>query len=134
MIGESVSSNNYSQIRESSDKRIKWYVDNQKGGSKLTCLIHDPGHSSYECKVVGDLGSKYSKSRCTQYCRHEPTTQRKFGRQQQKNAIVQHALNDIILQDNNKLSGEYEEHGNIYSEMYENNLYDIYNTSLNENK
>ena len=67
MRGESALSTTYSNMSERSDKFRKRYVDHPKDISKLTCLIHGPGHSSYECKVLGNFGSKYSKRRPTKY-------------------------------------------------------------------
>ena len=61
-------------MSESSGKLRKSYVYHPKDRSKLTCLIHGPGHSSDECKVLVDFGSKYSKSRPTKECGHDPTT------------------------------------------------------------
>ena len=51
--GHSALSNTYSKMSESTGKRRKMYVYHPKDGSKLTCLIHGPGHSSDECKVLG---------------------------------------------------------------------------------
>ena len=50
-------------MSESSDKRRKSYVDHPKDRSKLTCIIHGPGTSSDECKVLRNFGSEYSKRR-----------------------------------------------------------------------
>ena len=44
--------------------RQKRYVDRLKSESK-TCFIHSPGHSSDECKVLGDFGTKYAKIKTT---------------------------------------------------------------------
>ena len=57
-IGESALSNTYSEMSESSEKRRKTYVDNPKGKSKPTCLIHGPGHSPDKYKVLRDFGSE----------------------------------------------------------------------------
>ena len=43
---EAASSTTYSEMTESSGKRRKRYVYHPKDRSKLTCLIHSPGHSS----------------------------------------------------------------------------------------
>ena len=93
-------STNYYDMSERSGKCRKRYVDHTKDRSKLTCLIHGPGNSSYECKVLGDFGSEYSKSRSTRSHCLEPTTKRKFGIHQDTNSIVQHAFDEIILQEN----------------------------------
>ena len=42
-------------------KCIKRYVDYPKDIPKYSCIIHVPGNSSDECKVLGEFGSKYSK-------------------------------------------------------------------------
>ena len=39
-------------------------------------------------------------------------------------------MHDKILQENKKLSAEDESHENIGSEIYENDIYGIYSTSL----
>ena len=82
MRGESALSNTYSEMGESSGKRRKRYVDHPKDISKLTCLIHVPGHSSYICKVLGDFGSKYYKIRPTKYHGHDLAAKNKFSIQQ----------------------------------------------------
>ena len=53
------SSTTYSEMSESAGKYIKRYVDHPKDRSKLTCIIHGPGNSSDECKMLGDFGYKY---------------------------------------------------------------------------
>ena len=71
MKGEAVLSNTYYEMSESSGKIRKSYVDYPKDRSKLTCLIHGPGHSSDECKVLVEFGFKYYKSMATKDCRHD---------------------------------------------------------------
>ena len=93
-------------MSESAIKCIKRYVDNLKDRSKLICFVHGPGNSSYECKVLGDLGFNYYKSRPTKYCGNDPKTKKKIGRQQDNNATVHREVDDIILQDNKKWSAE----------------------------
>ena len=97
MRGEDDLSTTYSDMSESTGKCRNRYVDHLKGGSKLACLIHGPGHSSDECKVLGNLGTKYSKIRPTKDRRHEPATTKTCNRQKEKNAIVQRAVDEIIL-------------------------------------
>ena len=48
------------------------------------------------------------------------------------NDIVQNAVDEIIQQENKKLSAEDEAHGSIYSGIDENNIYEIDNMILDE--
>ena len=104
--GESASSNNYPNISESSVKCRKRYVYYPKGKSKTTCLIHGPGHLSYECKVLGDFGSKYAKSRSTKYRGHNIIPRKKFNSQQENNFIVNSEVYEILLHENQKVGAE----------------------------
>ena len=106
MRRESASSTTYSEMSESVDKRRKSYIYHPKNRSKLNFLIHGPGKSSDECTVLVDFGFKYSKSRPTKNRWHEPAAKKKFIRKQENNAIVQHEVDDIILQDDKELSAE----------------------------
>ena len=47
---------------ESAGKHRKQYVDHPLGESKI-CLIHGPGHSYDECKVLGDFCVKHAKGK-----------------------------------------------------------------------
>ena len=69
-------------MSESSEKRRKRYVDNFDDRSKHTSLIYVPGNSSYEYRVLGDFGSKYSKRRPTKDRGNDNATRKKFNRQQ----------------------------------------------------
>ena len=79
MRGESDLSNTYSEMTKSAGKRRKRYAYHMKDRSKLTCLIHGPGNSSDECKVLGYLSSKCSKTRTTEYRGKEPAKMRKIN-------------------------------------------------------
>ena len=91
----------------------KIYVDYPKGNSKPTCLTHGPGHSSDECKVLGDFGFKYIKFRPTKYCRHDTVNRNKFNRQKYNNSIVNSTVDEIILNENEKIIVEKGAHENI---------------------
>ena len=65
---------------------------------------------------------------------NNPTTRDKFNRQKENNAIVNNEVDEIILQENNKLIAEYEAHENTDSEIDENNIYEIDNMILDEKK
>ena len=63
-IGEAALSCTLHKKGDIAGKRRKLHVDSLTGKSK-TYLIHGPGHSSEECKVLGDFGTKYAKIRPT---------------------------------------------------------------------
>ena len=94
---ESASSNTYSEISERSVKRRKGCIDYPKGKSKPTCLIHVPVHLSYEWNFMRDFCSNYVKSWSTKYRRHDPIPKKKFKRYQENNAIVNIAVDKILL-------------------------------------
>ena len=77
------------------------YLDHPKGESK-TCLIHGPGISSYECKVLGDFGSKYVKIRTNEDCGHDTIPRKKFNSQEENNDIVSSVVDEILLRENQK--------------------------------
>ena len=71
---------------------------------------------------MGDFVNQYTKRRPTEYRKKEPETKKKFGIQQENNAIVQHAVDEIILQDNKKLGRKDKTHDNIDDDIYEDEL------------
>ena len=95
-------SNTYSEIIESYGKQRKRYVYNPKDRSKPTCLVHVPGHSSEECKVLGDFGSNYAKGGPTKYRGQDTANKNKFNSQQENNFIVNSAIDEILLHGNKK--------------------------------
>ena len=60
MRGESTLSNCFSDMGKHSGKRNQSYVDHPRYQSKPTCLIHGPGNSSDELKVLTDFSTKYA--------------------------------------------------------------------------
>ena len=56
----------------------------------------------------------------------------KLNRNQEKNAIIQHAVDESILQEINKVSAEDELNDNMYYEFRKDYLYEIDNTSLDK--
>ena len=104
MRGEATSSNTYYDMSDSDGKFRKRYIYHPKYIPKPTCLIHGTGHSSYEYKVLGDFGSKYSKIRATKNRGQKPAKMNKCDKKQEENSIVQNEVDEIILQDNLKLS------------------------------
>ena len=121
-------------MSESSGKRRKSYVYHSKGIYKPSCLIHGPRNSSDECNVLGGSGYNYSKTRPTKDRVHDPGTMNKFNRQQENNAIVNHVVDRIFLQENNKVSSGVEANGNIEYEINKIYLYQIDNMIVDEKK
>ena len=104
MIGESALSSTCSETSKSTEKRRKRYVDHPKDRFKPIFLIYECRHSLDECKDLGEFGSKYSKRRPTKDRGQEPEKMKKFNRKQENISVVHHAVDEIILQENNKLS------------------------------
>ena len=74
MRDESASSKTYSNEGKLDGKSKKIYIDCPRDQLKLTCLIHVPGHLSYECKVLNDFGTKHTKGRLFEKRMKEPTS------------------------------------------------------------
>ena len=122
MRKETVSSNTYSETSEIPDNCIEVYVYHPNDRSKHTFLIHGPSRSSDSWNFLGDFGSKYSKIRPTKDRGHVPVGRNEFNIQQENNVIVNHAVDEIILQKKNIGSSVAEAHENIEHEMYDNNI------------
>ena len=88
---------------------------------KLTFLIHGPGNVSDKCKILINFGFNYAKSRPNKELRQDPANKKKVGIQQENNYIVQHAVDEIILQEKNSKRKD-ETHENIDSEVDEYDL------------
>ena len=120
-------------MSESSVKRRKRYLVYPKGESK-TCLINSPWNSSDEWKVLGDFGYTYINTRPTKDHGNNPAPRNKFNRQQENNAIVNSAVDKILLQENEKVSSVREAHENIESDFDEIKIYQIDNISIEDTK
>ena len=83
---------------------------------------------------MGGFGSRYFKIHPTKYLTNDPVTRSKFNRHQDKNYIINHAVDKILLQENNKVSAEAEANEKIESELNKNDLYQIDNMSIDDNK
>ena len=55
----------------------------------------------------------YAKSRPAKDRKQDPTNRRKFNKQKENKYIVNGAVNEIFLQENQKVSAEKEAHENI---------------------
>ena len=85
-----------SAIGVSVGKRRKRYVYRLSGELK-TCLIHGPGHSSDEFKVLGNFGAKCAKGKPNKDRGNHPLPRNKFNMQQEINTIVNNVVDEILL-------------------------------------
>ena len=85
-----------------SGNRKQGYVNCPHDQSKLTCLIHGPGHSSEQNKLLNYFATKYSKGRHFKKRRQDPTSDKKVWNNQEVSYIFQQAADEIILQENKK--------------------------------
>ena len=83
---------------------------------------------------MGGFGYKKAKFRPNKDCGHDPENRKKFNRQKDNNDIVNSAADEIILQENQKVSTEKRTHKNTKSDFYESKLYQINNMSLDDTK
>ena len=98
MRGEPAQSKTHSDMIKHTGKWKQTYIDHQIDQLKLTCIIHGPGNSPDEFKVLNNVSSKYTKVRPSKEHRHKPAFKKIFGKEQDKNYMVQHAVDEIILQ------------------------------------
>ena len=61
----------------------------------------------------------------TEEHRKDPETTKIFGRKKENNTVIQNSFDEIILQQNKKLSVEGETHQNINYEVDEAQLFEI---------
>ena len=121
---EDASSNTYSDTSKSSGNSNKRYVNHLKDRSKPTCLIHGPGNSSDECKVLWDFVSKYTKKGLLRNT-HNILHIEKNGKYQENNVIVHHAVDEMILQEKEKLHVKDKSHEKIDDKVDEDELYEL---------
>ena len=121
-------------MSQSNEKCRERYVYHPKDRSKRTCLIHGPSNSSDECKVLGDFGSKYAKSRTTKDRGHGRVDKIKSKSQQEINSVVNSAFDETLLQENQTVIPEKVAPENIESDFDENELSQIENIILDDTK
>ena len=92
------------------------------------------GINHINARSWGNLVLSILKHRPTKYRGNDPATRKKFNRQKQNNDIVNHTVDEIFLQENNKVSDESETHENIESKLDDNDIYQIDNMRLNNKK
>ena len=107
------------------DKRNQRYVYHPMDRSKLNCLINVPGNSPDECRVLNDFGSNYTKGKTSKEQSQDPKFNIFLENRKGKNDMFQHAFDEKILQEKEKLSVKDETHENIDDEIDEYQLYDL---------
>ena len=100
-----------------------------------TCLTHGLGHSSDECKVLGNFGAKYAKSQPTKDRRIKPVPIKILNKQQENRIIINNAVDEILFNETKKVSAVNHEAPDFLEMDYdENDLYQMENMSLDETK
>ena len=75
------------------------YINCPRDISKLTFLIHGPGHFSEQWKLLDDFGIKYAVGRPFKDIRHEPTTTNICLGEKEVSDMVQHTVDEILQED-----------------------------------
>ena len=121
---ESASSKPLRVKGESTDKRGEQCLDLLKRKSK-TCLIQVPRNSSDECNFLGDFSAKYSKGKPTEVHGDFPIPGNIFNIQMENNAIINNVVDNILLNETQKLSAAMESPEFLNCDCDENHLYYI---------
>ena len=83
---------------------------------------------------MGDFGFKYAKTSPTKDCENNPVKINKCNRQQDNNDIVNSVSDEILLNENQKVSAEKGSHESIVYNFDESELYHINKMSLDDTK
>ena len=83
---------------------------------------------------MGEFGINYSKVRTTTELMQEPALKNKFGKQKGNNTITQHAVDDIILQEKEKVGVKDETYENIDDVVDKYYIYELDKFILDEKK
>ena len=67
-------------MSSSAGKHKQRYIDCPSDRLKLTCLIHDHGHSVEQCKFLNNFGTRYDTRRPFKEIRQEPTSAKKYNK------------------------------------------------------
>ena len=118
---------------ERTGKRRKQYVDRSKRKLK-TYSIHGPGHSSDECKVLGDFGAMYANSKPTKDCGNHPIPREKSNIQPENSVVDNDGVNGILLNETQQVSAAREAPDILNSDCDENDLYQVEKMCLEDTK
>ena len=86
------------------------------------------------CKVLGYFGAKYSKCKPTKDHGNNPIPRKKNNRQPENNAIINNVVDEIPLNETQKVSAAREAPEFLESDCDENNIYQVEKISLEETK
>ena len=103
-------------------------------GELKTSLIHRHQHSSDEYKVLGDFDAKYAKCNPTKDHGYDPVPRNFLKRHQENNAIINNVVDEILLNETQKVGAAMEAPEFLDSDYDENNLYQVEMMSLEETK
>ena len=96
MRGGSAPSKRDSKMSGHAGNYKKRYVNHLGSRSKLTCLIHgNASQPSKHCKLLNYFGTRYAEGIPFKDSRNNPNINM-FFRKQEVNAMVQHAVCDIL--------------------------------------
>ena len=83
---------------------------------------------------MGDFGANYAKGKPTKDCGNHPVPRKNINRQQVNNATVNNLVEEILLNEAQKLCAVREAPEFWYSGHYDNNLYHVERISLEDTK
>ena len=127
-------SNTHSVTDGSAGKRRKRYVYLPNNESK-TSIIHGLGHSSDECKILGEFENKYTAAQTTKDRGRKPVRRKIFQKKQENHAIINNVVDEILLNETKKVSAVNHEAPYFLENDYdENDLYQMENMILDETK
>ena len=96
-------------------------------------MIHGIGHSSDECKVLGEFGTKYAAAQPTKNRVTNPIPQKGFQKKQENHTIIENMMDELHMVESKKVSVVNHEAPEFLEIDYnENNLYQVENMSLDE--
>ena len=67
-------------------------------------MIHGAGHSSDECKVLSEFGTKYAASQPTKDHGRNPNHRKRVQEKQENHAIINNVVDEIRMIESKKVS------------------------------
>ena len=98
-------------------------------------MIHGPGYSSDECKVLGEFGTNYASVQPKKDCGSNTITRKEFQKKQENHTIIDNNMDELHTVESKKVSAvNHEAPELLESEYDDNNQYQVENMSLDETK